>query len=273
MIVVGAGAPSGSTPAIEVKAVGSAVAALPLNLPTGDADQVITIDAPRPNSSEATLRAWERAPGGWVPVTPAIVAHTAEGATAQPSENVPATPEGSFTLTQAFGKLSDPGTTMPYFQVTPGDWWISQPGRLYNTHQLCTVDCPFQLNSPNTHLMDTLRAYNYALVIDYNRSPVVQGAGSAYFLHVTGQRGRRPRVASESRSRQWPGCCDGCGPRPRHESSSESVEPLGRRATSAQSRITRRRSVKHQPKQYHVRVPPAGFEPATPGLGVRRSIP
>jgi L,D-peptidoglycan transpeptidase YkuD (ErfK/YbiS/YcfS/YnhG family) len=27
--------------------------------------------------------------------------------------------------------------------------------------------------------------YNYAVVIDYNRSPVVQGAGSAFFLHVT----------------------------------------------------------------------------------------
>jgi L,D-peptidoglycan transpeptidase YkuD (ErfK/YbiS/YcfS/YnhG family) len=27
--------------------------------------------------------------------------------------------------------------------------------------------------------------YEYAVVIDYNRTPVTQGAGSAFFLHVT----------------------------------------------------------------------------------------
>ena len=27
-------------------------------------------------------------------------------------------------------------------------------------------------------------AYRYAVVIDYNRNPVVPGAGSAFFLHV-----------------------------------------------------------------------------------------
>lgn len=187
MVVVGTRQPSNPGPAvIEVKPVGAVVAALPVNMPTGDAQQVITIDAPTPTSTTAVLRAWERVPGGWQAMTDPITAHTAEdGLTQQPREDVPATPVGSFSLTQAFGKLADPGTTMPYFQVTGGDWWISQPGKLYNTHQLCTVSCPFLMRSPNTHLMDTLRAYNYALVIDYNRNPPVQGAGSAYFLHVT----------------------------------------------------------------------------------------
>jgi L,D-peptidoglycan transpeptidase YkuD (ErfK/YbiS/YcfS/YnhG family) len=187
MVIVGVGQPStAGVVAIPVEASGAVVARLPLDLPTGDAQQVITIDAPEPNSSLATLRAWERVPGGWQPVTAAVTAHTAVGGlTAHPSEHVPATPIGSFTLTQAFGKLANPGAVMPYFQLTAGDWWVDQPGPLYNTHQLCTVDCPFLLRSPNTHLMDTLRAYNYALVIDYNRFPVVQGAGSAYFLHVT----------------------------------------------------------------------------------------
>ncbi|HEY2167944.1 MAG TPA: L,D-transpeptidase family protein [Jatrophihabitantaceae bacterium] len=186
MIVVGASSPKDAPIAIQLQAAGPVVATLPLKLPTGDAQQVITIDAPNATSTTATLRAWDRVPGGWVPMTPDELAHTAVGGlTQQPSEEVPATPVGSFTLTQAFGKLSDPGTTMPYFQVTPGDWWISQPGPLYNTHQLCTLACPFLMRSPNTHLMDTVRAYNYALVLDYNRFPVVQGAGSAYFLHVT----------------------------------------------------------------------------------------
>lgn len=34
------------------------------------------------------------------------------------------------------------------------------------------------------HLTDYQNAYKYALVVDYNRSPVVPGKSSAIFLHV-----------------------------------------------------------------------------------------
>jgi L,D-peptidoglycan transpeptidase YkuD (ErfK/YbiS/YcfS/YnhG family) len=152
---------------------------------------VITVVAGSTSSTTATLQAWDRAPGGgWLRHGPAIAAHVgADGLSTHPSESRSATPIGSFTLTQAFGALGNPGTRLPYFQTTSADWWISQSGPLYNTHQHCTSNCLFTQGSPNEHLVTEVPYYNYAVVIDYNTadSPtgVVAGAGSAFFLHVT----------------------------------------------------------------------------------------
>lgn len=159
---------------------------LPLSLSTDDASQVVTVVADSTDATDAALQAWQRVAGGWVKMGRQVTAHVATGGlTSTPAEFDPATPLGSYSLTQAFGKLPNPGTKLPYFQSTPADWWISQPGPLYNTHQFCTLKCPFVQGDPNARLTDQIRAYNYAVVIDYNRFPVVPGAGSAYFLHVT----------------------------------------------------------------------------------------
>ncbi len=152
---------------------------------------MITVVASSYSSTTATLQAWDRAPGGgWLRHGPAVLAHVgADGLSTSPSETRSATPIGSFTLTQAFGADSNPGTGLPYFTTTPGDWWISQGGALYNTHQRCYSSCPFALGSPNEHLMYETPFYNYAVVIDYNTrnsaTGVRAGAGSAFFLHVT----------------------------------------------------------------------------------------
>lgn len=161
--------------------------ALPLGYSTGAATRVITVVAPSTGSTTAVLRAWNKAPGGgWLRYGSAVIAHVgSQGLTTQPSESKSATPIGSFTLTQAFGALSDPGTPLPYFQTDAADWWISQSGPLYNTHQRCWSGCSFTQGDPNEHLRAITPQYNYAVVIDYNRFPVHQGAGSAFFLHVS----------------------------------------------------------------------------------------
>jgi L,D-peptidoglycan transpeptidase YkuD (ErfK/YbiS/YcfS/YnhG family) len=161
--------------------------ALPIAGSTSDATRVITVVAGSYSSTTATLQAWDRAPGGgWLKRGSGVLAHVgSQGLTTQPSETKSATPIGSFTLTQAFGAYSNPGTGLPYFRTTAADWWISQSGSLYNTHQHCSGTCPFTQGSPNEHLLYETPYYNYAVVIDYNRWPVVQGAGSAFFLHVT----------------------------------------------------------------------------------------
>ncbi len=82
---------------------------------------------------------------------------------------------------------------MPYFQTTPADWWVSQAGPLYNTHQRCAGSCPFDTSNsgsnPNEHLYYELPYYTYAVVIDANTPNSATGVrpdgGSAYFLHVT----------------------------------------------------------------------------------------
>jgi L,D-peptidoglycan transpeptidase YkuD (ErfK/YbiS/YcfS/YnhG family) len=163
---------------------------LPLSYRTGDARQVITVTAAGESSTSGVLQRWVRVTGGWRRVGPAVAAELgSEGLTRSPSEARSATPEGSFTLTRAFGREPDPGTRLPYTQTTPADWWISEPGPLYNTLQRCASACPFTQGDPNEHLYFTTPYYDHAVVIDYNtrNSPtgVRPGAGSAFFLHVS----------------------------------------------------------------------------------------
>jgi L,D-peptidoglycan transpeptidase YkuD (ErfK/YbiS/YcfS/YnhG family) len=159
--------------------------ALPLQLPTGDATQVITVTAPTTSSTIATVQAWQRTSNGWTRSGPRIGGHLGSaGLTSHPSEALSATPIGSFTLTQAFGSLPNPGTAEPYFQTGADDWWVSDPNSpMYNTHQRCSV-CGFN-TSVSENLLAAGYVYSYAVVIDYNRFPAVAGAGSAFFLHVT----------------------------------------------------------------------------------------
>jgi L,D-peptidoglycan transpeptidase YkuD (ErfK/YbiS/YcfS/YnhG family) len=162
--------------------------ALPLGYSTGTATHVLTVVASSHTSTVATLQAWTKAPGGgWLKWGSPITAHVGSaGLTTSPSEFKSATPIGTFTLTQAFGRDANPGTSLPYFQTTPSDWWISQDNSLYNTHQRCSSHCSFTLGSPNEHLYYETPYYNYAVVIDANRFPKpVWPNGSAYFLHVT----------------------------------------------------------------------------------------
>jgi L,D-peptidoglycan transpeptidase YkuD (ErfK/YbiS/YcfS/YnhG family) len=163
---------------------------LPLPFGTGDAEQVVTVVAASTASTEGTLQAWRKVAGGWRRAGGAVHAWLGSaGLTRHPSEAVSATPIGSFTLTRAFGRDADPGTALPYTQTTAADWWISQSGPLYNTMQRCVANCAFTQGEPNEHLYYEVPYYRYAVVIDYNTpdSPggVRQGAGSAFFLHVT----------------------------------------------------------------------------------------
>jgi L,D-peptidoglycan transpeptidase YkuD (ErfK/YbiS/YcfS/YnhG family) len=161
--------------------------ALPLGLPTGAASKIITVTAASTSATTATLQAWNAAPGGgWLPYGGPVAAHLGSGGlTTQPSETKPATPIGSFTLTQAFGSAANPGTPLPYFRTDPSDWWVSDASSpLYNTHQRCSSGCPFN-TAAGENLYQAGFVYTYAVVFDYNRSPVTPGAGSAFFLHVS----------------------------------------------------------------------------------------
>jgi L,D-peptidoglycan transpeptidase YkuD (ErfK/YbiS/YcfS/YnhG family) len=175
--------------------------ALPLPFRTGTATRVITVTASSTANTTATLQAWAKvAGGGWRTSGSAVTAHVgADGLSSHPSEYRSATPIGSFTLTQAFGHDANPGTRLPYIHTRPSDWWISQSGPLYNTHQRCASNCAFTRGSPNEHLYYETPYYNYAVVIDYNtrNAPggVRQGAGSAFFLHVTDGRSTAGCVA------------------------------------------------------------------------------
>lgn len=92
------------------------------------------------------------------------------------------TPTGSYSLTEAFGIHPNPGSGIPYRVLDGSEYWVDDPeSSYYNTMQFGD---PANRWSSAEHLISLGTPYNYALVIDYNRWPVIPYASSAIFLHV-----------------------------------------------------------------------------------------
>lgn len=176
---------TGRAPAAAPAPAVVAGSALPLPVDVGSSTQVITVVAPSPGSTTATLTAWQLGPGGWTVAVGPVRASIGSAGVGAASEDTTRTPEGTFTLTEAFGRLGNPGTGLSYRVINPSDYWVSdRTSPLYNQFQECASACPFK-TAAGEHLWDAGSSYNYAVVIDYNRRPAVPGAGSAFFLHVT----------------------------------------------------------------------------------------
>ncbi|MBN9608887.1 MAG: L,D-transpeptidase family protein [Actinobacteria bacterium] len=158
---------------------------IPVSL--GNATQLITVSAPSKAATVGTLRAWEKtSAGAWRVVYGPVTANLGSAGIGPASESYSRTPLGTFTLTEAFGALANPGTALPYHVTGPNDWWVSDVNApFYNTMQTCAkASCPFNTRLAE-HLQTVTPYYDYAVVMDVNRSPVVKGGGSAFFLHVT----------------------------------------------------------------------------------------
>jgi L,D-peptidoglycan transpeptidase YkuD (ErfK/YbiS/YcfS/YnhG family) len=159
-------------------------AALPLGVaPSGS--QLVTVAAPTSTATTATLTAWQRGPLGWTPVAGPVSARVGSAGVGKASESSSKTPAGAFRLTTAFGRAADPGTALPYRRVDRNDWWVSDTASSrYNTPARCAPgSCPFD-ERDGENLYAAGSVYDNAVVIDYNRTPVVRGAGSAFFLHI-----------------------------------------------------------------------------------------
>ena len=115
-----------------------------------------------------------------------VTAHLGSEGVGSPSEYHSRTPRGTYGLTEAFGRDSNPGTSLPYSHVTTRDWWVSDVNSSkYNSHQICSAgSCPFNTGA-GENLYNAGSVYDYAVVMDVNRWPATPGDGSAFFLHVT----------------------------------------------------------------------------------------
>ena len=157
----------------------------PLGVVTGESTQLVTVTAPSSTATTGSLTAWQRAATGWTPVLGPLPARLGSAGTGAVTEGSRRTPAGTYTLTEAFGRLADPGTALPYRVLDDQDWWVSDPASpLYNQHTRCAPgSCPFR-ESAGEHLVGQGAVYDHAVVIDHNRAGT-PGAGSAFFLHVT----------------------------------------------------------------------------------------
>lgn len=151
--------------------------------------QVLNVWTTSSTSTNAIVEAYQRpaAGGAYVRMHAPFYARVGSNGMGPTREGWRRTPTGVFGLTEAYGRLANPGTTLPYKVIDAYDWWVSDArSRYYNTHYRCggTTPCPFD-TTKGEQLIKYGSAYNYLVVINYNRSPVVKGAGSAFFLHVT----------------------------------------------------------------------------------------
>jgi L,D-peptidoglycan transpeptidase YkuD (ErfK/YbiS/YcfS/YnhG family) len=164
----------------------------PVPVSVGNARQVITV---RAHGSYASVEAWQLVGSSWqlvVATTAARVGANGVVPAASRTQGTDTTPEGTFTLTQAFGIQPDPGTRMPYHQVTPDDWWVEDNLSAYYNQMRTASQGGFDTSLPETatngseHLITHTVTYQYAVVIDFNRWPAVRYRGAGIFLHVNG---------------------------------------------------------------------------------------
>lgn len=144
--------------------------------------QLITVRAPSGSSTTATLTAWQRGSDGtWRVAIGPVAAHVGATGIGRASEGSQHTPAGTFSLTQAFGRQTDPGTRMPYFRTDALDWWDENPSSsTYNLH----VRRSSSPGGASENLYYSGSVYDYVVNMNYNTARV-PGAGSAFFLHVS----------------------------------------------------------------------------------------
>ena len=144
--------------------------------------QLITVNTSSSAATVGSLSAWQgAADGSWRRAFGPITAHVGSLGVGRASEGSQITPAGTFPLNVAFGRLSDPGTAMPYFKTDPLDWWDENPtSPNYNLH-VRRSSSPGG-NSENLYYSGPV--YDYAVNINHNPRRVPY-AGSGIFLHVT----------------------------------------------------------------------------------------
>lgn len=157
------------------KGIGSTLAAQ-------NSSQIITVVSNGGSYGELVM--WENdGSGNWIEVD-RVAARLGQNGMKYASEVYEmdkCTPTGIYTVTEAFGINGNPGSGVPYRELDGSEYWVDDvDSEYYNT---------MQFGEPNGRwasaekLTDFGGYYNYALVIDYNRWPVIAGKSSAIFLH------------------------------------------------------------------------------------------
>ena len=150
--------------------------------------QLVTVSAPRLQTTSATLRVWRRSTDNcWQQAFGPYTARVGwNGLRVNRREGDGTTPIGTFPITpRMYGNAPNPGVAFRYTRLHCGDWWVEDPrSRAYNTFQRigCGVKPPFKVTTPD--MSRSVRAYRFLAVIGFNMSPVVPGRGSGIFLHV-----------------------------------------------------------------------------------------
>ncbi len=153
--------------------------------------QVIEVLPARKGIFNAELTAWIAAEGDWRRVLgpwPVVIGRNGFAGFQEKREGDGKTPSGIFPIGVAFGKARQLTTSLVYRQAKEDDVWVDDSASSqYNTW----VKLPAQAASYEKMLRpDGL--YDMGAVIEYNTAPAVPKKGSAIFIHIWRDNGRRP---------------------------------------------------------------------------------
>jgi L,D-peptidoglycan transpeptidase YkuD (ErfK/YbiS/YcfS/YnhG family) len=149
-----------------------------------ETSQALVVVSQAAGCSAAAVYLIERQDGEWfaaLPAVDAVVGRNGFAADGEKREGDGKTPAGIFPLIRTFGYAASIPTRMAYRQITEDDIWVDDPASPdYNQWMKKgrTAAASFE---------EMLRGdglYRCGAVIEYNTRPVVQGMGSAIFLHI-----------------------------------------------------------------------------------------
>ncbi|MFN2629192.1 MAG: L,D-transpeptidase [Gaiellaceae bacterium] len=179
-----------------VVAVALATGSCPSNMadsvhPSGGSTELVSVVAPRPRTTYASLTVWRLSDGCWKTVAGPWTARIGRnGLSDHHREGDGTTPTGAFGFGPVvYGLAPNPGVHLRYHRLVCGDWWDEDPSSpTYNTFRHLDCGAKPTFGRGSEALWRQVPAYRYFAVIRYNAGPVVPGDGSAIFLHEdTGQ--------------------------------------------------------------------------------------
>ena len=147
-----------------------------------DADQIVLVEYQ--GGSSANVSFHEKIDGVWTELyaTSGYVGANGIGKTREGDKK---TPTGTYNLTTPFGIKADPGSALPYTQVTKYHYWCGTSSSKYYNQLVDSRVTGRAATSSDEKLINYTGYYNYCLFIDYNADGIA-GKGSCIFLHCTG---------------------------------------------------------------------------------------
>jgi len=147
------------------------------------AGQMLLVKESSHDKTKATLQRFRKQSGKWVKVSQSMSAVVGKEGVGKTRESDSLTPKGTYLLGKVFGWGTKPsGMTYPFLPVGKFDYWVdSTISKDYNKYVHYTGN-PYQRWKSFERLTHPL--YKYAVIIRYNDAPIINGAGSAIFLHI-----------------------------------------------------------------------------------------
>lgn len=136
------------------------------------------------SGSDADVIMYERAETehGWAPRI-MCSAYVGRDGIGEGAVNVAQTPIGDFGIKTAFGIKENPGTSLPYINVTE-DTYCCSDKEYFNTI-INAKDLKHQCSGE--HMCEYVPEYNYGFFFDYNKDGEFK-KGSAFFFHCKGKK-------------------------------------------------------------------------------------